>query len=78
MNIFDAHHTCITAVIDNDYYMDIFSKHLHKWNLYTQPITHEKIVSFWNQFWYALPDSGSIHRVPFNLICSICEGEFDE
>ena len=76
MNIFEAHKKCWDAVEENDYYVGVLYKVFRQNHsvIYSASV----IKSFWNAFWYALPDSPSIHREPFNLICEICEGEFDE
>ena len=74
MNIFEAHRECLQNCIKEGYYTNL----LHSVMMDTVINTADDIKSYWNDFWYELPDSPSIHRPPFNLICSICEGEFDE
>lgn len=76
MNIFEAHKKCWDAVEENDYYVNVLYKVFRQNHSVINSASD--IKSFWNDFWYELPDSPSIHREPFNLICEICEGEFDE
>lgn len=71
----EMHKRCLAEVIANDYYLSIFRNVEAK---YTDIQTCEdpKIInSFWNDFWWNLPDSLAIHRQPFNLICDLCEYE---
>lgn len=35
------------------------------------------LITFWNKFWFALPDDRYIRRPPFNELCEICEMMFD-
>lgn len=41
-----------------------------------ETMTLDDISSFWNKFWWCLPDSRSIHRPPFNEICDMAEGSY--
>lgn len=77
------HTMCIDMVMSNDYYVDLFFAAVDRCEFADVDqlrITTEssKIVSFWNRFWFALPDVSSIHRHPFNLICDICEFDYQE
>lgn len=74
-NIYDAHAKCVHDVIMNEYYTDIADTLIKK---YGEPETKKDIVVFWQKFWEALPDSKSIRRDPFYLICDIAECIFDE
>lgn len=73
-NIGQAHAKCIHEVIMNDYYTGIANTLLEK---YGEPWTTKDIVMFWHRFWESLPDSKSIQRDPFYLICDIAENIFD-
>ena len=81
--LISLHMFCIDNVLSSDYYVDLFftvidhSKFADLDELRT--ITDvSRIVSFWNDFWYALPDTPAIHRHPFNTICDICEFDYRE
>lgn len=41
---------------------------------YTQNMLH----TLWEEFWWKLPDNGSIQREPFFLICDLCESDEEE
>lgn len=77
------HTMCIDAVLNNDYYVDLFFSIVDQ-NEFADldELRNAKdasdIVSFWNSFWFALPDNESIHRHPFNTICNICEFDYRE
>lgn len=68
-NIFEVHEKVLDSVYQNDYYVDILEHLLET----TDVETPQDIVRFWNQFWFHLPDSGSIRRGPFFDICDIAE-----
>lgn len=40
--------------------------------------TDSEIVSLVNDFWFELPDSPTIRRVPFGLVCDIAQTETEE
>jgi hypothetical protein len=70
------------AIHSKDYYVSTFYKTLGKYNMSVASIdqskhTDEQLVSMWNSFWMALPDSTSIRREPFFKLCGICEEIYD-
>ena len=69
-NVKEVHAHCIEQVILNNYYTDIANQLLEQFG---EPETPEEIVLFWQRFWESLPDSKSIRRDPFYLICDIAE-----
>ena len=74
------HIQCVDSVMKNDYYVNTFfatSKYANLEELRDMKDCLE-IVSFWNNFWFALPDSANIHRKPFDLICDICKYDYRE
>lgn len=73
-NIHTVHAHCVEQVILKNYYTDIANTLLEKLG---EPETPEQIVLFWHRFWESLPDSRSIQRDPFYLICDIAENYAD-
>lgn len=73
-NIGQAHAKCIHEVIMNNYYTDIANELIET---YGEPWNKDEIVLFWHRFWSLLPDSKSIRRDPFYLICDIAENYMD-
>lgn len=73
------HRKVFNLVYENQYYTDILenvSKDFGGPGNAFGLQDPEKICSFWNKFWYSLPDSKSIHREPFYQICDLAEGEY--
>ena len=64
-NVKDLHEDTLNKVFSNDYYVELLPQ--------STPETPSEIVSYWNSFWFALPDSGNIRRDPFFQICDIAE-----
>lgn len=62
-------------IYDNRYYTSIYNNLLMKSYMHFETASDADIISFWNDFWFELPDSPAIHRVPFYDICDICESE---
>ena len=82
-DLISMHTSCIDEVLRNDYYVNLFFAVVDQnefANIDELRIAKNasKIVSFWNSFWFVLPDTRSIHRHPFNLICDICEYDYRE
>lgn len=76
MKITDAEHRELVAqVYAYDYYTDIF--HYIKEEYAIKKLNFCS-VSFWHDFWSALPDKPAIHRAPFYRICDIAERIYDE
>lgn len=71
----EEHDYLVSRVFAYDYYLDIFHQVLDE---YTRKGIHSTSVSFWNDFWLALPDSPAIHRDPFYDICDIAERIFED
>ena len=72
-----SHRECINAVADYDYYVNIFSI-VAKNRQIMEMDDPTEICTFWNDFWYALPDTKAIHRAPFDLVCDLAEGSYLE
>lgn len=77
------HTRCINEVMSKDYYVGCFLnvvdyREFDDLEEVKSLTDHSRIVSFWDAFWYALPDSPAIHREPFNLISEICEYDYRE
>ena len=73
------HRRVYNKVYECDYYIDLFEQICEKYGGLGETFglqNEEKINSFWNDFWYALPDSRSIHREPFDEICELAEGDY--
>lgn len=64
-NIVECHKNTLEKVYSLDYYIDILPN--------TTPETIQEITKFWHDFWWNLPDSGSIRREPFFDVCDIAE-----
>jgi hypothetical protein len=63
-----------------NYYVDLYHAVLRTNKMCDQGIQYgiysdESIVDMCNDFWEALPDSMSIRRHPFYLLCDLCETE---
>jgi len=88
MNIIAAHKQCVFDVYVEDYYVDVFESAVGRLNqrlgtsfttdTISDLVNAEDIVTLWNNFWIILPDSPSIHRPPFDLVCEICEYDYRE
>jgi len=77
------HTLCTNEVLHNDYYVDLFFTSVDQNEFVDLDELRNtkdasRIVSFWDSFWFVLPDTISIHRHPFNLICDICEYHYKE
>lgn len=77
------HRNCFEAVYANDYYINLFEEIIHNsgyiypCNLLEEP-NSSHICSFWNDFWFALPDNAAIRRPPFFSICEMAEYDYRE
>ena len=83
MNTIDKHKAVITEIFSHDYYVERFLRVVtRKYPNTNERIEDEtnlsKICSFWNEFWFELPDSPSIHCGPFYMICDLAEGSYLE
>jgi len=74
------HVSVIDKVFMKDYYVSIFSRVLESKNMSLEQLVDmndpEAICTFWNVFWFALPDSMNIRREPFFEICDLAEGSY--
>lgn len=68
------HRVLVDKVFANDYYLNLFRPLHAEWSGFE--LTPKEINSFWSTFWETLPDSRSIHRVPFYEICDMAEGSY--
>jgi len=79
----DMHRKCIQQVVAYDYFQYTFEMVVRENGFksveqFAESTDKEEIVSTWNNFWFALPDSSAIQRKPFNLMCDICEGVYHD
>jgi hypothetical protein len=77
--IASEHRKVYNEVYSNDYYVSLFEQVCEKYGGLGESFglqDPEKINSFWNDFWYALPDTKSIRRAPFGEICDLAEGDY--
>ena len=74
----DHHMETIGEVFAQDYYVKIFLKIVESKNSTVEKIlaldNADEICTFWNDFWFALPDNMSIRREPFFEVCDLAEG----
>ena len=73
------HRQAYNFVFENDYYLEIFEQVCENYGGAGESYALqdlEKICSFWNNFWFELPDNNSIHRNPFDEICALAEGSY--
>lgn len=73
-NIADEHNKLVEAVYAYDYFVTTFERAKASFEL--DPTVPEQVCSFWNHFWYMLPDHSSIRRQPFERVCDMAEGEY--
>lgn len=80
MNVIVTHKNCIDKIYSYDYFVRLFEQCVSDEGFSKESILEltdpNKIVWFWNMFWYALPDSEAIRRHPFDIICNICEWDY--
>jgi len=73
-NLVEEHKKLVQAIYEYDYYVSAFEYIKDSFDLnFDSP---EHICTFWNDFWYALPDHPAIHRDPFDRICDMAEGAY--
>jgi hypothetical protein len=73
MNIMDLHKQTIEAIYSNAYYVTLFEISTRD---IPEPTSLEEVHNFWNEFWYALPDTSTAQRGPWSDICTLSEGEY--
>lgn len=71
-----------TAIYAVDYYVMSFNACLSNHQMTPEGIDEQQysdkqLIHLFNDFWTMLPDSSSIRRHPFSLVCDIAEGIFD-
>ena len=69
-----------TQIFSTDFYSAKYLACLKKLDMTSIDVekknyTPEKLHTLWEEFWWQLPDSSSIRRDPFFLICELCEEE---
>lgn len=74
MTLTERHKKLIETIYAKDYYVHIFEHVKNK--CIVNENDPQSINIFWNEFWFALPDSPVIHRAPFNEVCNMAEGEY--
>ena len=74
MNLIECHRELHKLIYAYDYYVSIYEQIVEKYPV--DMADPESIHSFWNNFWYALPDTRAIQRDPFNFICDMAEGSY--
>jgi hypothetical protein len=78
-NISSIHRQTYTLVFENDYYLELFNRICESYGGPGESFglqDPEKICSFWNKFWFQLPDNQVVHRKPFDEICALAEGSY--
>jgi hypothetical protein len=74
------HRVCVKEILDNDFYTRLFELTIAQEGLTLESLLAfdnvDKVFGFWNAFWFNLPDSPSIHRHPFYLVCDLAEGDY--
>lgn len=70
------------AIYASEYYVTLFNTCLTHKQMTSQGIdehqySDKQLINLFNDFWTMLPDSPSIRRHPFGLVCDIAEGIFD-
>lgn len=68
----------LQEVIDTSYYLGALRLALSQSHMTIESIMDHRhsasdLISFWNKFWYALPDSRSIQKYVFYKICNLAE-----
>lgn len=80
MTMVEMHKSCIDKIYSYDYFVQLFEICRDSKGYTEQSLADlsdpELICSFWNYFWFTLPDNMSIQRQPFNSICDICEYDY--
>ncbi len=69
--LIERHQDLIKEIIATDYYSELLQPIVESYAY--QPLTPVMINEFWNDFWYALPDSSVIHGPTFNKVCDLCD-----
>lgn len=73
-NLISEHKNLVKAIYEYDYFVNTFERAQETFEL--DLAVPEQICSFWNHFWYMLPDNPMIQRDPFNRICDFAEGAY--
>ena len=80
--ILSLHKSCIHELYAEQYYVSIFEGMLELYGFSKESLMKlenlNNICEFWNSFWFSLPDSKSIRRSPFFVVCELAEGEYLE
>ena len=66
-------------IVQRDYYVATFAQVAMRMQITDIASTpRAELIRFWNAFWEALPDSGSIRRPPFFRVCDLAELIFED
>jgi len=73
----------LTKIYSEDYYLSQFNVTLKRSGLTSEMVKNAELsdgilVSLWNTFWFALPDTSEIHRDPFFDLCDLAESGYDD
>lgn len=73
----------LREVLSKNYYVHLLPVCFAKYQINMNDILEYKcsddtLISFWNKFWFSLPDSPAIRIQPFYRICDLCTGEVEE
>lgn len=60
------------SIYSNDYYVKLWEQAKNGRDI--AGLSDEDLCTMLNAFWIILPDSMSIQREPFNVLCDLCEG----
>lgn len=60
------------SIYSNDYYVKLWEQAKNGRDI--TYLSDEDLCTMLNAFWIILPDSMSIQREPFNVLCDLCEG----
>lgn len=60
------------SIYSNGYYVNLWEQVKNGRDI--TGLSDEELCTMLNSFWIILPDSWSIHRAPFHVLCDLCEG----
>lgn len=83
MNIREQSATVANEILKSQYFVPLFQQALYVHKMTIESVIDQQeddasLIEMWNTFWFALPDSGSIRRGPFFVVCELAEHVFDE
>lgn len=79
-NISERSVDLLDHIVAYDYYQHIFEAALRKWGVTKEQIRERAVSDYtlcrvWNAMWGGLPDHPAIQRMPFDMLCDLCESE---